>query len=75
MLVNAELQVLQFRGSTGAFLEPPVGKASFDLEKLQENATAAFEAVKAQEPSGLKGAYIRKMVVTSTMGPGVRVSA
>jgi two-component system CheB/CheR fusion protein len=34
VLVNAELQVLQFRGATGAFLEPPVGKASFDLLKM-----------------------------------------
>ena len=34
VLVNAELQVLQFRGPTGAFLEPPVGKASFDVLKM-----------------------------------------
>jgi two-component system, chemotaxis family, CheB/CheR fusion protein len=34
VLVNAELQILQFRGPTGAFLEPPVGKASFDVLKM-----------------------------------------
>ena len=66
---------VEFRNDKTANLHFPVGKASFDLEKLQENAQTAFDAVKAQEPSSLKGVYIRKMVVTSTMGPGVRVSA
>lgn len=66
---------VEFRNDKTANLHLPVGKASFDLDKLQENAATAFDAVKAQEPSGLKGAYIRKMVVTSTMGPGVRVSS
>jgi large subunit ribosomal protein L1 len=66
---------VEFRNDKTANLHLPIGKASFDLEKLQENAVAAFDAVKAQEPSSIKGMYIRKMVVTSTMGPAVRVSS
>ena len=65
---------VEFRNDKTANLHLPVGKASFDLEKLQENAAAAMDAVKAQEPSTLKGTYIRKVVVTSTMGPSVRVA-
>ncbi|QPC82861.1 50S ribosomal protein L1 [Phototrophicus methaneseepsis] len=65
---------VEFRNDKTANLHLPIGKASFDLDKLQENAAAALDAVKSQEPSTVKGLYIRKMVVTSTMGPGVRVN-
>ena len=40
VLINAELQILQFRGATGAYLEPPTGKASFDLLKMARESDA-----------------------------------
>ncbi|MCL4255649.1 MAG: 50S ribosomal protein L1, partial [Anaerolineae bacterium] len=54
-------------------LHIPLGKASFDAEKLIENAQAVVGAVVAQQPSTMKGIYLRRVVVTSTMSPGVRV--
>ncbi len=51
----------------------PIGKASFTAEQLMENFSALMEAILRAKPAGLKGAYIRKATVTSTMGPGVHV--
>ncbi len=51
----------------------PIGKASFSPEQLLENFTALMDAVLRARPAGLKGIYIRKATVTSTMGPGVHV--
>ena len=48
-------------------------EASFDVDKLFENFTALMEAVKKAKPSGAKGSYVKKVTVTSTMGPGVKV--
>lgn len=64
---------LEFRNDKTGNVHMPVGKASFEEAKLQENARAAYDAVAAMKPSGAKGIYIRRVVVTSTMGPGVRV--
>jgi len=66
---------IEFRNDRTGNLHVPVGKASFDEDKLFENAQAVFDAVQAQRPSGIKGIYIRRLVVTSTMGPGIRVQA
>lgn len=64
---------LEFRNDKTGNVHMPVGKASFDDDKLQENARAAYDAVAAMKPSAAKGIYMRRVVVTSTMGPGVRV--
>lgn len=66
---------LEFRNDKTGNLHMPIGKASFEYEKLLENAQAALDAVNAQRPSGIKGIYIRRLVITSTMGPGVKVNA
>ncbi|MGB1289068.1 MAG: 50S ribosomal protein L1, partial [Aggregatilineales bacterium] len=66
---------VEFRNDKTGNLHLPVGKASFDYEKLLENAQAAHNAVLAQKPDSIKGVYVRRMVVCSTMGPGVRVDA
>ncbi|MDR2888585.1 MAG: 50S ribosomal protein L1, partial [Lachnospiraceae bacterium] len=52
----------------------PIGKASFDEEKLQENFTALMEAIVKARPSALKGQYLRSITLAATMGPGVKVS-
>lgn len=64
---------VEFRNDKTANLHIPIGKASFEAGQLTENAQAVVAAVQAQKPSGIKGTYIRRVVLTSTMGPGVRV--
>ncbi len=51
----------------------PIGKASFTVEQLMANFAALMEAIVRARPASLKGQYIRRVTVTSTMGPGVRV--
>ena len=51
----------------------PVGKASFDDDKLMKNFASVMEAIMAAKPAGLKGNYLHRVVLTSTMGPGVKV--
>jgi len=64
---------VEFRNDKTGNLHIPLGKASFDVQKLIENAQAVASAVLAQQPSNMKGIYVRRVVVTSTMSPGVRV--
>jgi large subunit ribosomal protein L1 len=65
---------IEFRNDKTGNLHIPVGKASFDEQKLLENIKAALSAVLAAKPASSKGAYIKKMVLAPTMGPGVRVN-
>ena len=52
----------------------PVGKASFTEEQLRENLQALLDALNKAKPSSLKGAYMKSAVLTSTMGPGVKLN-
>ena len=65
---------IEFRNDRTGNLHIPVGKASFEAQKLLENAQAAIDTVEAQKPSGIKGFYIERAVLTSTMGPGVKLA-
>jgi len=64
---------VEFRNDKTGNLHIPVGKASFTAEALMENLDAVVNAVQSQRPDTMKGMYIRRVVLTSTMGPGVRV--
>jgi len=66
---------VEFRLDKTANLHVPIGKVSFDANKLFENLAALMEAIKKARPSAAKGSYIRRVTVTSTMGPGIRVDA
>lgn len=66
---------VEFRLDKTANLHVPIGKVSFTLEKLFENMAALMEAIKKAKPSAAKGNYIRRITMTSTMGPGVKVDA
>lgn len=66
---------LEFRNDKSGNLHMPIGKASFSVENLLQNAKAILDTVNTNKPSGVKGIYIRRVVVASTMGPGVRVTA
>ncbi|MGQ9889044.1 MAG: 50S ribosomal protein L1 [Aggregatilineales bacterium] len=64
---------VEFRNDKTGNLHLPLGKASFETDKLVENARAVLEAVQRVRPPAVKGQYIRRVTVASTMGPGVRV--
>ena len=65
---------VEFRNDKTGNLHVPVGKASFDESMLLENVQAVLAAVNGQKPSAIKGVYLRRVVMTSTMGPGVRLN-
>ena len=65
---------IEYRLDKSNIIHVPIGKASFDNTKLQENFDALMEAIVKARPSALKGQYLRNITITSTMGPGVKVS-
>jgi large subunit ribosomal protein L1 len=65
---------VQFRAEKAGVVHAGVGKASFDEAKLVENVRAFVDAVQKAKPAGAKGAYMKKVSLSSTMGPGVSVS-
>ena len=65
---------VEFRLDKTSNVHVPIGKASFDLDKLFENFSALMVAIRKAKPAAAKGAYVRKVTITSTMGPGVKVS-
>ncbi len=64
---------VQFKVEKAGVVHAGIGKASFDEKKLAENLRAFVDAVQKAKPSGVKGAYMKKIAVSSTMGPGVSV--
>lgn len=65
---------IEYRLDKTNIVHVPVGKASFTEEALQENFNALMDAIVKARPSALKGQYLRSITLTSTMGPGVKVS-
>lgn len=64
---------VKFRAEKGGILHAPLGKLSFDAQNLQENAKAFMDAVYKAKPTTSKGAYVKKITLSSTMGPGLKV--
>ena len=64
---------VQFKAEKAGVVHAGVGKASFDEAKLVENVRAFVDAVQKAKPTGAKGAYMKKIALSSTMGPGVSV--
>ena len=64
---------VEFRVDKTSNLHVPIGKASFDENKLYDNLAALMEAIKKARPSAAKGNYIKRLTITTTMGPGVKV--
>ncbi|HLE02940.1 MAG TPA: 50S ribosomal protein L1 [Dehalococcoidia bacterium] len=64
---------VEFRLDRTAIIHVPLGKVSFEEQKLLENLTAVMEAVTKAKPSGAKGQYIRSAFLTTTMGPGLEL--
>jgi large subunit ribosomal protein L1 len=64
---------VEFRIDKTSNLHVPIGKVSFEADKLYDNMAALMDAIKKARPAATKGTYIRKVSVTTTMGPGIRV--
>ena len=66
---------VEYRTDRHANVHVPIGKVSFDFDALAANYNAVVDELVRVKPSGAKGRYIRKVTLSSTMGPGVRVDA
>ncbi|MYA77458.1 MAG: 50S ribosomal protein L1 [Gemmatimonadetes bacterium] len=64
---------IEYRVDRNGNLHGPVGKVSFSVEQLKENASTFIDAVMRAKPASAKGQYIRRLTVSSAMGPGVQV--
>jgi large subunit ribosomal protein L1 len=64
---------VEFRAEKSGLIHAGVGKASFSQDALQQNIKAFVDAVNKAKPSGVKGTYIKKVSVSSTMGPGMKL--
>jgi large subunit ribosomal protein L1 len=64
---------VEYRVEKAGIIHSGIGKASFPQEDLRANFDALLDAVVRAKPSGAKGKYLRKIAVSSTMGPGIRV--
>ena len=72
VIEEARLGRVEFRVDKTSNIHVPIGKASFDESKLMGNLSSLMEAVMAAKPSSLKGNYIHRATLTSTMGPGIK---
>ena len=70
---NAKAGMAKFRTDKAGIVHCAVAAADFDLEKIKDNLLAVVRDVRKAKPSSSKGVYIKKVTLSSTMGPGVRV--
>jgi len=73
MIKEAKAGRVEFRIDKTANLHVIIGKASFQPDDLLTNFTALMDAVRKARPAAMKGVYVKRLVVTSTMGPGIKV--
>ena len=65
---------VEYRVDRTGIIHVPIGKASFDVEKLRENLGTLMDAVIRAKPAAAKGTYLRSVVIASTMGPGIKIN-
>jgi large subunit ribosomal protein L1 len=70
---NAKAGQVQYRTDKAGIVHCTIGRASFTVDQLQGNLTALIEALNKAKPTSAKGVYLKKLSVSSTMGPGVRI--
>lgn len=75
VIKEAKAGRVEFRLDKSANLHVSIGKVSFDVDKLYENLVALMEAIRKARPSAAKGNYVRRITITSTMGPGIRMDS
>ena len=66
---------VEFRADKTALVHVPVGKLSFDAQKIEDNAMTVINSVVKAKPSAAKGKYIKRIILSSTMGPGIELEA
>ena len=64
---------IEFRVDRFGIIHVPIGKVSFDDDKLRDNFAALMDAIIRAKPQAAKGTYLRSVTLASTMGPGIRV--
>jgi len=64
---------VEFKLDRTAIIHVPLGKVSFETDKLMDNLTAVIEAIVKAKPSGVKGQYVKTAFLSSTMGPGIKL--
>jgi large subunit ribosomal protein L1 len=72
-ITEAKAGRVEFRLDKTANIHVSIGKASFTAEKLYDNFAALMDAIHKARPAGAKGGYIKRITVTTTMGPGIKV--
>lgn len=72
---EAKAGKIEYRLDKTNIIHCPIGKVSFGAQKLQENFDTLMDAIVKAKPSAAKGQYVRSCVVSSTMGPGVKINA
>lgn len=71
---DAKAGSLEYRAEKTGIVQAGIGKVSFGEKKIEENLAAFYNAIIQAKPAGAKGSYIKKVTLSSTMGPGVRIS-
>jgi large subunit ribosomal protein L1 len=72
-VIAAKAGQVEFRAEKAGIVHAGIGKASFGEDKLLENARAFIDAIQKARPTGAKGTYVKKVSLSSSMGPGVKV--
>jgi large subunit ribosomal protein L1 len=70
---NAKAGQVRYRTDKAGIIHCPIGRADFEVPKLKENLLALLADVRKAKPSSSKGAYLKKLTLSSTMGPGISV--
>jgi large subunit ribosomal protein L1 len=70
---NAKAGQVRFRADKGGVVHCPIGKASFEIAALRDNLLALLNDIKKVKPPAAKGHYLKRLTVSSTMGPGVMI--
>jgi len=73
LIQEAKAGRVDFRVDKTSNVHVPIGKISFDADKLLENMAAFMEIIKKARPAASKGAYVRKVTIADTMGPGIKI--
>jgi large subunit ribosomal protein L1 len=66
---------IEYRLDKAGQIHAPIGKVSFDADKLNENLKTLIDALNRAKPAAAKGVYLKNISISSTMGPGVRIDA
>lgn len=72
-VTEAKAGKVEYRVDKQAIVHLSIGKVSFGAKKLEENARAFFDSLKAQKPASMKGMYVKSTSISTTMGPGIKV--